>query len=182
MARAIWSGSVAFGLVNVPVGLFAATEDRTVHFNQFQEGTSDRIRYKRVNERTGREVDQAHIVRGHEIRDGDYVLLSDEDLEAVEPGRSRAVDITDFVDLADIDPIYYQKSYYLGPRGEDAARPYALLHRAMADTGKAGIATFVRRPGRGQAALFRAAAVRRRAGWLFPPPLSPRSVQQIFPA
>jgi DNA end-binding protein Ku len=143
MARAIWSGSVAFGLVNVPVGLFAATEDHAVHFNQFQEGTSDRIRYKRVNERTGREVDLAHIVRGHEVGDGDYVLLSDEELEAVEPGRSRTVDITDFVDLAEIDPIYYQKSYYLGPRGEGAARAYALLHRAMADTGKAGIATFV---------------------------------------
>jgi DNA end-binding protein Ku len=143
MARAIWSGSVAFGLVNVPVGLFAATEDRTVHFNQFQEGTSDRIRYKRVNERTGREVGLDRIVRGHEVGDGDYVLLSDEELEAVEPGRSRTVDITDFVDLAEIDPIYYQKTYYLGPRGEDAARPYALLPRAMADTGKAGIATFV---------------------------------------
>lgn len=143
MARAIWSGSVAFGLVNVPVGLFAATEDRTVHFNQFQEGTSDRIRYKRVNERTGREVDLARIVRGHEVGDGDYVLLSDEDLEAVAPGGSRTVDITDFVDLAEIDPIYYQKTYYLGPRGEGAARPYALLHRAMADTGKAGIATLV---------------------------------------
>jgi len=143
MARAIWTGSVTFGLVNVPVGLYAATEDATVHFNQFQEGTSDRIRYKRVNERTGHEVDLAHIVRGHEVGDGDYVLLSDEELEAVEPGQSRTVDITDFVDLAEIDPIYYQKSYYLGPRGEDAARPYALLHRAMADTGKAGIATFV---------------------------------------
>lgn len=143
MARAIWTGSVAFGLVNVPVGLFAATEDRTVHFNQFQDGTSDRIRYKRVNERTGREVGLDHIVRGHDVGDGDYVLLSDEELEAVEPGRSRTVDITDFVDLAEIDPIYYQKTYYLGPRGEGAARPYALLHRAMADTGKAGIATFV---------------------------------------
>jgi DNA end-binding protein Ku len=143
MARAIWSGAVAFGLVNVPVGLYAATEDHTVHFNQFQEGTSDRIRYKRVNERTGREVDQAHIVRGHEVGDGDYVLLTDEELESVEPGRSRTLDITDFVDLAEIDPIYYQKTYYLGPRGEGAVRPYALLHRAMRDTGKAGIATFV---------------------------------------
>jgi DNA end-binding protein Ku len=143
MARAIWTGSVAFGLVNVPVGLYAGTEDRTVHFNQFQEGTSDRIRYKRVNERTGREVDRARIVRGHEVGDGDYVLLSDEELEAVEPGRSRTVEITDFVDLDEIDPVYFQKSYYLGPQGEAAVRPYALLHRAMADTGKAGIATFV---------------------------------------
>jgi DNA end-binding protein Ku len=142
MARAIWTGSLAFGLVNVPVGLFSATEDKTVHFNQFQAGTSDRIRYKRVNERTGREVELADIVRGHEVGDGNYVLVTDEELEAVEPGRSRTIDIEDFVDLADIDPIYYQKTYYLGPQG-DAAHAYALLHRAIAETGKAGIATFV---------------------------------------
>jgi DNA end-binding protein Ku len=142
MARAIWTGSLAFGLVNVPVGLFSATEDKTVHFNQFQAGTSDRIRYKRVNERTGREVELADIVRGHEVAGGDYVLVSDEELEAVEPGRSRTIDIDDFVDLAEIDPVYYNKTYYLGPQG-DAAHAYALLHRAMSDTGKAGIATFV---------------------------------------
>lgn len=144
MARAIWTGSVAFGLVNVPVALYSATEDKTIHYNQFQSGTSDRIRYKRVNERTGREVKPDNIVRGHEVAKGDYVVVSDEELEAVEPGRSRTIDITDFVDLADIDPIYYQKTYYLGPQGDGAAsRSYALLHRAMADTGKAGIATFV---------------------------------------
>ncbi len=144
MARAIWTGSVAFGLVNVPVALYSATEDKTIHYNQFQTGTSDRIRYKRVNERTGREVKPEDIVRGHEVAKGDYVLVSDEELEAVEPGRSRTIDITDFVDLAEIDPIYFQKTYYLGPQGDGAAaRAYALLHRAMADTGKAGIATFV---------------------------------------
>jgi DNA end-binding protein Ku len=144
MARAIWTGSVAFGLVNVPVALYSATEDKTIHYNQFQAGTSDRIRYKRVNERTGREVKPENIVRGHEVSSGDYVLVSDEELEAVEPGRSRTIDITDFVELADIDPIYFQKTYYLGPQGDGAAaRAYALLHRAMADTGKAGIATFV---------------------------------------
>lgn len=144
MARAIWTGSVAFGLVNVPVGLYSATEDKTIHYNQFQAGTSDRIRYKRVNERTGREVKPENIVRGHEVAKGDYVLVSDDELEAVEPGRSRTIDITDFVELADVDPIYFQKTYYLGPQGDDAAtRAYALLHRAMADTGKAGIATFV---------------------------------------
>jgi DNA end-binding protein Ku len=143
MARAIWTGSVAFGLVNVPVGLYAATEDRTVHFNQFQAGTSDRIRYKRVNERTGREVKLADIVRGHEVSKDDYVLVTDEELAAVDPGRSGTIDIADFVDLAEIDPISFQKTYYLGPQGEGAARAYALLHRAMADTGKAGIAAFV---------------------------------------
>jgi DNA end-binding protein Ku len=143
MARPIWTGSVAFGLVNVPVALYAATEDKTVHFNQFQAGTSDRIRYKRVNERTGREVELADIVRGREVSKGDYVLITDEELEAIDPGRSRTIDIDDFADLAEIDPIYFQKTYYLAPRGEGALRAYALLHRAMADTGKAGIATFV---------------------------------------
>lgn len=143
MARPIWTGSVAFGLVNVPVALYSATEDKTVQFNQFEAGTADRIRYKRVNERTGREVELADIVRGHGVTNGDYVLVTDEELEAAEPGRSRTIDVTDFVDLVEIDPIYYRRTYYLGPRGDEAARPYALLHRAMAETGKAGIATFV---------------------------------------
>jgi DNA end-binding protein Ku len=145
MARAIWTGSLAFGLVNVPVGLFAATEDKTIHFNQFQAGTSDRIRYQRVNERTGKQVELPDIVRGREIGDGDYVLVTDEELEAVEPGRSRTVEITDFVDLDEIDPVYYQKTYYLAPQGEDAGRAYALLRDAMAATNRAGIACFVMR-------------------------------------
>jgi len=143
MARAIWTGTVAFGLVNVPVGLFSATEDRTIHFNQFEAGTPDRIRYKRVNEQTGDEVELANIVRGFEVDKGNYVLVTDEDLEAVEPGRSRTIEISDFVDIADIDPIYYQRTYYLAPRGDGADRAYALLHRAMADAGRAAIASFV---------------------------------------
>jgi DNA end-binding protein Ku len=145
MARPIWSGSLAFGLVNVPARLYSATEDRTIHFNQFQEGTSDRIRYKRVNERTGEEVSLADIVRGHEVSKGDYVLISDEELEAVEPGRSRTIEISDFVDLDEIDPIYFQKTYYLAPQGEGAERAYGLLRQAMETTGKVGIATFVMR-------------------------------------
>lgn len=143
MARPVWTGAVAFGLVNVPVALYTATEDKTIHFNQFQAGTSDRIRYKRVNERTGREVELADIVRGHEVSKGDYVLITDEELEAIDPGRSRTIDIADFVDLDEIDQVYFQKTYYLAPQGEGALRAYALLYRAMTDTGKAGIATFV---------------------------------------
>jgi DNA end-binding protein Ku len=143
MVRPVWTGSVAFGLVSVPVALYAATDDKTVHFNQFQAGTSDRIRYKRVNERTGREVKFADIVRGHEVSKGEYVLVTDEELEAIDPGRSRTIDIDDFVDLAEIDQIYFQKTYYLAPQGDGALRAYALLYRAMADTGSAGIATFV---------------------------------------
>jgi DNA end-binding protein Ku len=145
MARSIWTGALAFGLVNIPVGLYAATEDRTVHFNQFQRGTSDRIRYKRVNERTGEEVNYRDIVKGREVDDDTYVLLNDEELESVEPGRTRTIDITDFVDLAEVDPIYYQRTYYLAPRGDGAERSYELLHQAMADTNRAGIATFVMR-------------------------------------
>ncbi len=145
MARVIWTGSLAFGLVNIPIGLYSATEDKTVHFNQFQKGTSDRIRYKRVNERTGEEVSFRDIVKGREVDDDTYVLVTDEELEAVEPDRTRTIDITDFVDLGEIDPIYYQRTYYLAPRGNGAERSYELLHQAMAETNRAGIATFVMR-------------------------------------
>lgn len=145
MARAIWSGAIAFGLVNVPVQLFSATEDRTVHFRQFERGTSSRIRYRRVNEDTGEEVDYADIVKGYEIGDDEYVIVTREELEAVEPGRSRTIEITDFVDAAQIDPIYFQKTYYLAPRDESAARPYQLLVRAMEETGRTAVATFVMR-------------------------------------
>ncbi len=145
MARVIWSGALAFGLVNIPVGLYAATEDKTVHFNQFQKGTSDRIRYKRVNERTGQEVAFKDIVKGREVDDDTYVLVTDEDLESVEPGRTRTIDITDFVDLSEVDPMYFQRTYYLAPRGDGADRSYELLHQAMSATNRAGIATLVMR-------------------------------------
>jgi DNA end-binding protein Ku len=145
MARVIWTGALAFGLVNIPVGLYPATEDRTVHFNQFQKGTNDRIRYKRVNERTGQEVNFGEIVKGREVDEDTYVLLTDDELEAVEPGRTRTIDITDFVDLSEVDPIYFQRTYYLAPRGDGAERSYALLHQALAATNRVGIATLVMR-------------------------------------
>jgi DNA end-binding protein Ku len=145
MARVIWTGALAFGLVNIPVGLYPATEDRTVHFNQFQKGTSDRIRYKRVNERTGQEVNFGDIVKGREVDEDTYVLLTDDELEAVEPGRTRTIDITDFVDLNEVDPIYFQRTYYLAPRGDGTERSYALLHQALSATNRVGIATLVMR-------------------------------------
>jgi DNA end-binding protein Ku len=145
MPRSIWNGSLSFGLVNVPVELYSATSDKTIHFNQFEEGTSDRIRYKRTNERTGEEVDFAHIVKGYDLGGGDYVLLSQDELEAVEPGRSRTIDVTDFVDQAEIDPICYRKAYYLAPKDDSAAKAYRLLQEAMAASGKVGIAMFVMR-------------------------------------
>jgi DNA end-binding protein Ku len=145
MARAIWSGSVSFGLVTIPVELYSATEDHTVHFNQFQRGTSDRIRYKRVNERTGREVPYDKIVKGHEVDDGEYVIVEPEELEDIAPGRSRTLDIEAFVDLAEIDPVFFQKTYWLGPAKPEFSRPYLLLAQAMKKTNRAGIALFVMR-------------------------------------
>jgi DNA end-binding protein Ku len=145
MPRAIWTGSVSFGLVNVPVGLFSATQDHKVHFHQFEKGTSNRVRNERVNEKTGDEVDYKDIVKGAEVRDGDYVMLTQEELESVEPGRSRTIDISDFVAAAEIDPIYYQKSYYLAPADDTAKKPYALLAKAMEKAERIGVATFVMR-------------------------------------
>ena len=145
MARAIWTGAVTFGLVNVPVGLYAATEDKSVHFNQFERGTSSRIRYKRINEDTGEEVDYEDIVKGEDIGDGRYVIVTPEDLEEIQPNRSRVIDISDFVDVAEIDPVYYEKTYYLAPQDDAAQRAYALLLQAMERAGRVGIATFVMR-------------------------------------
>jgi DNA end-binding protein Ku len=145
MPRAIWTGSLSFGLVNVPVGLFSATDDKAIHFNQFQAGTPDRIRQKRVNERTGDEVDYADVVKGYDLGGGEYVIVTPEELESVEPGRSRTIEITDFVDLDSIDPIYYKSTYYLGPLGDQAVRPYALLREAMGQSNKVAVASLVLR-------------------------------------
>jgi DNA end-binding protein Ku len=145
VARAIWSGSISFGLVNIPVELYSATEDHTVHFNQFERGTSDRIRNKRVNERTGDEVDYADIVKGHGVGGGEYVIVEPEELDEIAPGRSRTIDITAFVDLDEIDPVFFQKTYWLGPAKSEYLRPYGLLAQAMAKTNRAGIAKFVMR-------------------------------------
>jgi DNA end-binding protein Ku len=143
--RTIWKGALSFGLVNIPVGLYPATSDKTVHFNQFEEGTSDRIRYKRINERTGDEVPNDRIVRGFDLGGGEYVILTDEELESAEPKKSRQIEISDFVDIGDIDPVYYRSSYYLAPEGDGADKAYALLRQAQEQAGKVAIATLVMR-------------------------------------
>ena len=145
MPRTIWKGALSFGLVNIPVGVYPATSDKSIHFNQFEEGTSDRIRYKRVNERTGDEVANDRIVRGFDLGGGEYVILSDEELESAEPKKSRQIEISDFVGLADIDPVYFRTSYYLAPEGAGSDKAYALLRRAMSEAGRIGIATMVMR-------------------------------------
>lgn len=145
MARSIWSGYINFGLVSVPVGLYSATQEHSLDFHQFQRGTSDRIRNKRVNERTGREVDYAKIVKGHDVGGGEYVVVEQEELAGIAPGKSRSLEISTFVDLDEIDPIHFQKSYYLAPSDAENASSYALLRDALAKTNRAGIASFVMR-------------------------------------
>ncbi|MGV9288950.1 non-homologous end joining protein Ku [Streptomyces sp. NPDC003719] len=145
MARAIWTGVITFGLVTVPVGLFSATQDHTVHFHQLQRGTSDRIRNRRVNQRTGEEVAAGDIVKGYEVAEGEYVVVEPDELDEIAPGRSRTVDITDFVDLDLIEPVYFDRTYYVAPRGKEYLKVYQLLHSALAEANKAGVATFVMR-------------------------------------
>lgn len=145
MARAIWTGSISFGLVNIPVGLYSAVAEKTIRFHQLERGTSDRVRNKRVNENTGEEVEYADIVKGYDVGGGQYVVLTPQELEAVEPTGTRTIEIDDFVEQDEIDPIYYNQTYYVGPRTEAAARPYALLLEAMRKSGKVAVATFVLR-------------------------------------
>jgi DNA end-binding protein Ku len=144
MPRSIWNGSISFGLVNVPVQLFSAVQPKDVSFHEFQAGTGARIKHKRVSERSGREVDYADIEKGYETSRGKYVMLTQEELESVEPGRSRTIDIEDFVQLAEIDPIYFERPYYLAPQ-KGAEKPYALLREAMARSERVAIARFVMR-------------------------------------
>ncbi|MFF4551213.1 Ku protein [Streptomyces sp. NPDC001435] len=145
MARSIWTGVITFGLASLPVGLYTATEDHTVHFHQLQRNTADRIRNRRVNERTGREVPSENIVKGYELAEGEYIVVEPDELDQIAPGRSQTIDITDFVDLADIEPVYFDRTYYVAPRGKEYTKVYELLRAALKESDKAGIATFVMR-------------------------------------
>jgi DNA end-binding protein Ku len=144
MARAIWSGAISFGLVNVPVKLYSATSPKTVRFHQLSGKTGARIRQKRVDPTTDEEVAYEDIVKGYEITPEHYVLISNEELEALDPKATRTIDIEEFVDLADIDPIYYDHSYYLAPAA-GGAKAYRLLVDAMRESGKVGIGRVVLR-------------------------------------
>jgi len=144
MARPIWSGSISFGLVNVPVKLVSATSPKEVRFHMLHDKDGGRIQQKWVCAIDGEEVAWEHIAKGFEVSKGRYVTVAREELEAFAPKATRSIDIEDFVDPSQIDPIYYDHSYYLVPdRG--AARPYALLREAMKSTGKVGIGQLVLR-------------------------------------
>src|SRR5438270_10811278 len=142
MARAIWSGAISFGLVNVPVKLFTATSPKTVRFHQLASKTGARIRQKRVDPSTGEEVPYEEIVKGYEITPDHYVLIDPEELEALDPKATKTIDIEEFVDLADIDPIYYDHNYYLAPSA-GGGKAYRLLLDAMREAGKVGIGRVV---------------------------------------
>lgn len=141
MPRAIWTGAITFGLVHVPVRLVTAVQDTSPDFNLIDPETSSRIRYLTVNEE-GEEVDRADLVKGYEVESGEYVIVRPEELDELAPERTDAIEIDDFVDIADIDPIYYDRPYYVLP-DEGAKKPYKLLLTAMEKAGKVGIAKFV---------------------------------------
>ena len=141
MARAIWSGAISFGLVNIPVKLYSAVSRKTVRFNQIDAESGERIRQQRVNS-NGEEVPYEQIVKGYEVAPDRYVTITPEELNSVEPERTRTIDIEDFVELEQIDPIYYDHPYYLAP-DKGAAKPYKLLLDAMADADKVAVARVV---------------------------------------
>ena len=146
MPRAIWSGSISFGLVNVPVKLYSAVHPQGLSFHQFQEGTNARVRNKRVSEKTGKEVAYEDIVKGYEVEKGHYVMVEPDELAEFNPRATRTIDIEDFVALDDIDPIYYDNTYFLAPEDSEGARKaYALLLKAMEDQKKVAIGRLVMR-------------------------------------
>ena len=144
MARAIWSGTISFGLLNVPVKLYSAVSRKTIRFNELRESDGARVRHKRVAEGTDEEVAYEEIVKGYEISPDRYVVLTRDELAELDPEKTRSIEIQDFVDIGDIDPIYFESPYYLGP-AEGAEKAYSLLAEAMESSGKAAIARFVLR-------------------------------------
>ncbi|HEX3031340.1 MAG TPA: Ku protein [Bacillota bacterium] len=150
--RSMWKGAISFGLVNIPVKLYTATEKKDIKFNYLHSVCQTPVQYKKICPHCNREVPMEEIIRGYEYEKGKYVIIAEEDLENVPAVTTRAVEILDFVDLAEIDPLFYDKSYYLAP-GEGGQKPYALLKRAMEDTGKIAIARVVIRSKQALAAI-----------------------------
>jgi DNA end-binding protein Ku len=144
VAPAIWTGTISFGLVTVPVRAVSATKSRDVRFNQLEGATGARIRYRRVSEQTGDEVPNDKIVKGYEIAPGQYVTVTDDEMKALAPKASRTIDIEDFVDLDQIDPLFFEQPYYLAP-DPNALKPYRLLLDAMTELRKVAIGRFVMR-------------------------------------
>jgi DNA end-binding protein Ku len=144
MPRSIWSGAISFGLVNVPIKLFSAVSQKDVRFHQLEAKTNARIRQKRVSAETGEEVPYENIIKGYEIAPDQYVAIEPEELDSLDPKATKSIDIEDFVDLEQIDPIFYERPYYLVPDA-GGAKAYALLVQAMKESGMVAIARMVLR-------------------------------------
>lgn len=139
--RSIWNGTVAFGLVKVPIKVFSAIEPKAIAFREIHTKDNSRLEHRRVCRAEGKVVEKDEIVKGHEVSEGEYVLLAPEEVKAAEPDRPKTIEIREFVEVEEIDPFYFTKSYYLGVR--DDAAPYGVLAAALDQTGKAGIGRFV---------------------------------------
>ena len=150
--RSLWTGTISFGLVSVPVRMFGATESKELRFHFLDKKDLQPIAYDKVRRDTGKHVDNDDIVRGFEVEKGRYVELTEEDLDRLDIELTHSIDICDFVDLGEIDPIYFRKAYYLLPQ-DDAQKPYRLLVKALDETGKVGIAKVVIRNKQHLAAL-----------------------------
>lgn len=145
MARPTWRGAISFGLVNVPVHLYTAVRPQRIRFRQLHGDTGNPVRQQRVDAETGEEVAYDELVKGYEVADGTFVLVDPAELAELDPTGSRLIEIHDYVDQSEIDPVHYDRAYYLAPDGETAAKPYALLTQAMQRSGKVAIASFVMR-------------------------------------
>lgn len=146
MPHAIWTGSISFGLVNIPVRLYAATDPQQLAFHQFDRKTEKRIHYKRVAEGSNAEVPYDRVVDGYEIRKGKFITLTDAEMAAADPKKSKTIDIEDFVPLSAIDPVAWNHTYFLGPDGRSGgAKAYAVLRDAMASTERVAVGRFVMR-------------------------------------
>jgi DNA end-binding protein Ku len=144
MARSLWTGSVSFGLVNIPVRMFPAVREHDVHFHQVAPDGS-RIRYKRVSEKTGREVDYDKIQKAYEVSSRKVVTFSHDEIKDLQPASTKTIDIEDFVALDDIDPLYFERTYHLAPNGDAASKAYALLATVMEERQRVGIGSVVMR-------------------------------------
>ncbi|HUW02330.1 MAG TPA: Ku protein [Acidimicrobiales bacterium] len=144
MPRAIWSGSISFGLVNIPIKLYTAVSKKSVSFNQLDRTTGSRIKYRKVSAADGEEVAGDDIIKGYELADGRYVTVTEDEMASLDPMASRTIDLEEFVDLADIDPVFYDNAYLVAP-DKATTKPYALLVQAMEEQQKVGIARFVMR-------------------------------------
>jgi DNA end-binding protein Ku len=145
MARPVWTGSISFGLVSVPVKAYTAVRDHDVHFHQLEKKTGARIRNRKVSEKSGQEVGAGDIELGFEIREGRYVTFDTDEVRDLKPESTRQVEVTDFVALDDVDPIYYDRTYWLGPASDDGKQAYQLLLAAMEVRGRVAIGTVVMR-------------------------------------